>query len=82
MEASANAEGGLGMTSAALDLSRQLSGIAEEVVIAGTIHVACFCTLILEWLLLIWNAEYVECRNSSAYLMEENCPEVPLVLAS
>ena len=40
MEASANAEGGLGMTSAALDLSRQLSGIAEEVVIAGTIHVA------------------------------------------
>ena len=50
---SANAEGGLGMTSAALDLSRQLSGIAEEVVIAGTIHVACFCTLILQWLLLI-----------------------------
>jgi hypothetical protein len=41
------------MTSAALDLSRQLSGIAEEVVIAGTIHVACFCTLILEGLLLI-----------------------------
>ena len=49
---SANAEGGLGMTSAALDLS-QLSGIAEEVVIAGTIHVYCFCTLILQWLLLI-----------------------------
>jgi hypothetical protein len=36
---SANDEGDLGMTSAALDLS-QLSGIAEEVVIAGTIHVA------------------------------------------
>ena len=50
---SANAEGGLGMTSAALDLS-QLSGIADEVVvIAGTIHIVCFCTLILQWLLLI-----------------------------
>ena len=78
MEASANAEGGLGMTSAALDLSRQLSGIAEEVVIAGTIHVA--LQLLDSTVAAIdLNAEYVE---TLLYLMGENFPGVPLAHSS
>jgi hypothetical protein len=65
------------LASAALYLS-QLSGIAEEVVIAGTIHVALHL-LDSTVAAIDLNAEYVE---TLIYLMGENCPEVPLARSS
>ena len=65
------------LASAALYLS-QLSGIAEEVVIAGTIHVALHL-LDSTVAAIDLNTEYVE---TLLYLMKNNCPKVPLVANS